>query len=77
MKKSNFEKFPFIQVHGHECNSGWTDIRNKIEQQIVAINKQKTIVAIECYHGVDVAEIITALLNLKRNVAVIESSFCF
>ena len=77
LKKSNFEKFPFIQMNGHECNSGWTDVTKKIEQQIGLLNKSKTIVAIECYHGVDTAEIITELLKIPGNIAVVESAYSF
>ena len=61
LKKSNFEKFPSIEVKGHKCIEGWKSITNKI----TVLNDQHAgnnfLVVVECYPGVYVNEIATAI----------------
>jgi len=52
LKKSNFEKFPEIKIEGHNCTTGWSNISALLSSQIDAVNKEKTVIAIDCYHGV-------------------------
>ena len=82
MKKSNFDKFPEVKIEGHSCIAGWENIIDTLEKKISACNKDKVVVAVECYHGVYLNEIeehfksienavlIDAALALKENEAI-------
>lgn len=59
--KSNFDKFPEVSVQGHSCYSGWDNVIIEINKAIKKNNAPKVIVAVECYHGVFVKEIIKHL----------------
>jgi mannose-6-phosphate isomerase class I len=65
VKKSNYDKFPFIQVEPENtsCIEGWTNIAKKINSDILSLNQKKVIVAIECYQGI-LHEELTVLQNL-------------
>jgi mannose-6-phosphate isomerase len=68
MRKPNYEKFPFVTVPGAEqaCVTGWTDIGNRLKTAIAQRGTKKTVVIVECYHGVDERmelEESTSLLN--------------
>ncbi|CAN5560728.1 class I mannose-6-phosphate isomerase [soil metagenome] len=56
--KSNFDKFPEVSIKGHTCYSGWDAVIEEINKSIKTHTKEKVIVAVECYHGVFVKEII-------------------
>jgi mannose-6-phosphate isomerase class I len=60
--KSNYNKYPAVTITGFdkECWAGWDTIATAILDKITAIGKQKTIVVVECYPGVDDAELIQA-----------------
>lgn len=64
MKKSNFDKFPSIKVDGHACIAGWQNIADTLQSEIDKIRSDKTVLSIECYHGVYTNEIAS---NLKHN----------
>ncbi|MBS1745892.1 MAG: class I mannose-6-phosphate isomerase [Bacteroidetes bacterium] len=51
--KSNFDKFPTVKIKGHNCIAGWDDIVATLKTIITGKGKNKIIIAIECYHGVD------------------------
>lgn len=53
--KSNFNKFPTIEIKGHTCITGWEDIAEKIAKEAPAV------IAVECYPGVFLDEIISQL----------------
>ena len=63
--KSNYDKFPEVSIKGHACYSGWDAIINEINKAVTSHGKEKIIIAIECYHGVFVKEIIK---NLKEEM---------
>src|SRR4051794_38482352 len=58
LKKSNFNKYPEVKVHGHACLIGWQNIVTKLLEIQRSKNLEKTIVTIECYHGVYIDELI-------------------
>lgn len=58
MMKSNFDKFPEVKIDGHVCYSGWDAVINEIRCAITTNKSKKIILAIECYHGVFVKEIL-------------------
>jgi mannose-6-phosphate isomerase class I len=55
MRKSNYDKFPYVQVPGGEtcCVEGWRDIAERLRQAIADRDTGKTVLAVECYTGVD------------------------
>lgn len=57
MKKSNFNKFPQVDIQGHTCIEGWSNIA----ACLINSNSNKQVIAIECYHGVYTSEIAAAL----------------
>ncbi len=63
--KSNFDKFPEVKIKGHTCYSGWDIVIDEIRNSIKEFKQEKIIVAIECYHGVFVKEIIKHIKVLQ------------
>ncbi|MEP6927464.1 MAG: class I mannose-6-phosphate isomerase, partial [Ginsengibacter sp.] len=63
MKKSNFEKFPEVNVSGHECIAGWKNIADHLQLEIDNLHREKIVIVIECYHGVYTNEIAKHLEN--------------
>lgn len=55
MRKSNYDKFPFVPVPGAEagCVEGWAAIASRLGQSISRRAAKKTVVVVECYTGVD------------------------
>lgn len=55
MRKSNYDKFPFVAVPGADnvCVVGWPDIGTHLAKNIEARQTRKTIVIVECYPSVD------------------------
>ncbi len=58
--KSNFNKFPIIPINSHNCTSGWKEITEILQQETPRI------IAIECYPGVFLGEIINQLRELLK-----------
>lgn len=63
MKKSNFDKFPEVKIVGHQCTAGWNNIIDAFKNEISRKQQKKTVIAVECYHGVYTAEILTHIEN--------------
>lgn len=57
MNTSNFDKFPKIPVHGHTCTTGWVAISQTIAERAQSGNRERTLVAVDTYHGVNTDEI--------------------
>ncbi len=74
-----FEKFPFVQVRGreHSCHTGWESIAGELRRAVGAAQKQKTIVTIECYHGVDEEAVADALAGMLAPAILIRSKEAF
>ena len=73
MKKSNFDKFPAIKIKGHSSIDGWENIKAEITSAIISCHKEKSVIVVECYHGVFTDEIIKTLQEIdgvKMNVDV-------
>ncbi len=60
LKKSNFDKFPTIKIERHTCIEGWKNIADKL-LNIINQKAEKTIITIECYHGVYTTELVEEL----------------
>jgi len=73
MRKSNYDKFPFVAVPGQEnaCVIGWQNIGRELAKKIQQRNTKKTIVVVECYPGVDEKAVLAELQSrLKPAFAV-------
>ncbi|MCB0589520.1 MAG: class I mannose-6-phosphate isomerase, partial [Phaeodactylibacter sp.] len=73
--QSNYDKFPVVKVPGFErgCFSGWEAIAEAIRQQLPDTSREKAVLVVECYHGVEEQEARKALLERLRPVVVIEA----
>jgi mannose-6-phosphate isomerase class I len=63
VRKSNYDKSPFIPVPGPAgaCVTGWDAVANRLRQSIANRVSRKTLVVVECYAGVDEAEVLREL----------------
>src|SRR5258706_220820 len=61
MRKSNYDKFPFVNVPegANACVIGWNEIAARLRETGTRRNARKTVLVVECYPGVDE----TAVLN--------------
>ena len=59
---SNYEKNPTIRINGEfECITGWEKILTAINENLSDCANDKKILVIECYHGVNLDEIIEGI----------------
>lgn len=63
MRKSNYDKFPFVAVPNavNACVVGWDAIGARLSQAIATRAAKKTVVIIECYTGVHEDEVLHEL----------------
>ena len=61
--RSNFNKFPVVRIKGHTCITGWQNITDALQHSISKKQLKKSVIAVECYHGVDINELQAALLR--------------
>ena len=73
MIKSNFDKNPQVKVEGHECLAGWHNIAAAILRDASHVNKSKKLIAVECYHGVYLNEILSNLSQLLQPALIVRS----
>lgn len=65
--KSNFNKHPVIEIKGHSCFSGWQNITEQIKES------NPRVIAIECYPGVYLEEVISSLNEILNPELVINT----
>jgi mannose-6-phosphate isomerase class I len=55
VRKSNYDKFPFVAVPGADdtCVAGWTAIGQHLRDIVNARRRAKTVIVVDCYPGVD------------------------
>jgi mannose-6-phosphate isomerase class I len=76
LKSSNYDKFPVIKAYVDECITGWdTIVQNMLEA--TASIQTKTVIAIECYHGVNIDEIRSSLVRTIKQADVIDTATAF
>ncbi|WP_082377049.1 class I mannose-6-phosphate isomerase [Chryseobacterium indologenes] len=66
--KSNFNKYPIININGHSCIAGWENIAEEIKET------SSEVIAFECYQGVFLEEIITSVQKLLKPELIINTS---
>ncbi|WP_127127782.1 class I mannose-6-phosphate isomerase [Pseudoflavitalea rhizosphaerae] len=74
MEISNFDKYPAISVDGYEGWSGWSSVITALEQQASAAGKKRTVIAVECYHGVQLTEVVTQIRKGFPTARIFETS---
>ncbi len=76
MRKPNYDKFPATKVFGSdkEAFAGYDAICLELNSRISKLNKKKTVVAVECYHGINESEVLIALKQKLLPTLVIESA---
>ncbi|MBV8043984.1 class I mannose-6-phosphate isomerase [Pluralibacter sp.] len=62
---SNYDKFPEVRVAGHDgaACQGWDDIAQRLQNALANLQKEKVVLVIDCYHGVDQNELRQSLLE--------------
>jgi mannose-6-phosphate isomerase class I len=78
-RSPNYDTAPFIAVKGHEssCQSGWAGICETIRQAVKTRAKTKTVIAVECYSGVLVEEVLAAIREHLKPDVLLESQTAF
>lgn len=66
--KSNFNKYPIIDIPGHSCIVGWNSITEEFKKTPPGV------IAIECYPGVFLEEVITSIHALLNPDLIINTS---
>lgn len=72
--KSNYNKYPAIDIKGHHCSKGWHEVIRNILKHLVPLKKDKMVIAIECYHGVYANEIMRNIMDLVRPTLTVDAS---
>lgn len=74
IKKSNFDKFPSININGYTCIEGWKNIVDSLHKMIEEKQLEKIIIAIEFYHGVDTNEIVEQIQKYMPSANLFDAS---
>jgi mannose-6-phosphate isomerase class I len=72
--KSNFDKFPVVQIKAHSCAAGWEAIIKELMEAVTGKGSNKIVIAIECYHGVDENAIRNELKNAILNAEMVPAA---
>jgi mannose-6-phosphate isomerase class I len=75
MRKSNYDKSPYVEIKGYE-NSAWRGyeaITSELNRKVREFNKDKVVIAVECYPGVKEEEVLTALKQSIKPDLIIKS----
>ena len=67
MMQSNYDKQPYVAVPNGAgaCVTGWQAVTDRLSKAVAARSMKRTVVTIECYTGVNEAEIAEALKVLS------------
>jgi mannose-6-phosphate isomerase class I len=76
MSRLNYDKFPKISVpnSGGKCVAGWANCAGRLRVAFAQRSAKRTVVVIECYPGVNEAEIIEELRAALQPVLVVRSA---
>lgn len=77
--KSNYNKFPFIQVEkeNKSCLVGWNAISKELNLFLQSINKKKRVIAIECYQGILHKEVANDFQNILTPALWLDAQILF
>lgn len=76
---SNFDKYPYVHVSDatDDCITGWKNIGERLNQSVRALAKDRTVIVMDCYHGVSHSEIEAALKMYIDHAAFFKSTDAF
>src|SRR5437764_12353174 len=60
-RKSNYDKSPCVQVPEGACSCGWPAIGRRVNEAVRAQGAGRTIVAVDCYTGVNEKQVMSEL----------------
>jgi mannose-6-phosphate isomerase class I len=74
-QRSNYDKFPCVRVPGdeHAITVGWAEICERLRRAIAERGRPKTTLVVECYTGVDEAEVLRKLQARLAPVLVLQA----
>jgi hypothetical protein len=74
-RRSNYEKFPFVQVSDRDadCQLGWAAVAKQLD---IAASRNRSILCVECYPGAKLQEIETGLVSELNPRLVIRAESC-
>ncbi|HJO92629.1 MAG TPA: class I mannose-6-phosphate isomerase [Victivallales bacterium] len=75
MRKTNYDKKPFTDVHEikGEAFAGYSDICAELNSKISKLNKNKTVIIIDCYPGVIDTELLPAFVSGLKPVMTVNT----
>ena len=73
---SQYDKFPEVAIAGryHEAWQGWPQVIAALQGALAAQPRQKTVLVVECYHGVAQQELLEALILPLRPAALFDAA---
>jgi mannose-6-phosphate isomerase class I len=73
---SNYNKYPSTPIKGqnYACFAGWIDISRKLHADIQANSTSRQVVVVECYQGVDDAELLPELIKGLTPIKIINTN---
>ncbi|NML21722.1 mannose-6-phosphate isomerase [Pseudoflavitalea sp. G-6-1-2] len=74
MEISNFDKYPAISIDGYEGWNGWAAVASALKQQLDAAGRKRNVMAVECYHGVQMTEVLAQFNQAFPTARVFETS---
>ncbi|MCW1923133.1 class I mannose-6-phosphate isomerase [Luteolibacter arcticus] len=76
MRKPNYDKHPFVAVPDSEqsCVEGWEAIGGRLREAILLRGNRKTVMAVECYPGVDETTVARSLAARLQPALLVSSA---
>lgn len=72
---SNYDKLPYVDVPGHDCQSGWAAIGKELAGALARNSSHSPRLVVECYPGVDELEVANRLSQrLRPQLALLAST---
>ncbi|MGR5063189.1 class I mannose-6-phosphate isomerase [Photobacterium sp. DNB22_13_2] len=72
-QKANYDKFPHVDVTGFAGHSwqGWENLFDAVDSKIHALAKDKTVLVVDCYPGVNLKDLEQALIAAFPNASLL------
>lgn len=76
LRHANYDKTPVVPVRGHQqaCWQGWPAVMQRLKDSAIRTDREKTVIAIECYSGVFEDEILEAVRKWFNPDCILQSS---
>lgn len=62
---TSYDKFPEVAVQGYDDAAwqGWQAVTEAVSRKVTALGLRKTLLIVDCYHGVNLAELTEHFIN--------------